>query len=274
MQLEVKNMITGIEISEANGVFDWENTSAAFALIHHGSGTSGIDSQFTANVVGAINRGIPFGVIHTIKPEKNFKKTAEVIADLFGYPLPPITLVSTHGGLSKQKLMDYLLKMYNLVYSLTGNKYRPMIATNIGFWNASVARNDFAKKHTLMVYRWTNATDPGEPNDWSDINNPRQWTLWNYGKSSTGVSLVRFNGDATAFKRTFGIDPAAADDPQTPPPVDPKIATTKYRSNIRKSPYGDILTTVDPGLKFEIVKKENDHYAVVVYLHESVVDAT
>lgn len=268
-------MITGIEISEANGVFDWANTTAAFALIHHGSGTSGVDSQFTANIIGAANRKIPFGVIHTIKPEKNFKKTAEVVSNLFGYPLPPITLVSTHGGLTKQKLMDYLSKMYNQIFLLTGNKYRPIIATNIGFWNASVARNDFAKKHDLMVYRWTSAADPSEPNDWLDINNPVRWTLWNYGKSESGVGLVRFNGDAAAFKRTFGIDPAVVnDDPQLPPPVDPKLAVTKYRSNMRLTPYGDILVTVNPGVPFEIVGKTDDHYAVVVYFREDVVDVS
>lgn len=263
-------MITGIEI---NGAFNWQEAQASFAFIHYGSGTANVNPAFSTNIAEAVARKIPFGPIFEIKPEKSFKKQAEVVSNLFGYPLPPVVLVSTSAGLTKQKLMDYLQKFFNLVYSLSGEK-RPIIATNIGFWNSSVARNDFAKRHTLMIYRWTNASDPGEPYDWSDINNPVRWTLWNYGKSSSGIGLYRFNGESAQFKRLFGVDPVDVDDPQLPPPIDPTKAVTKYRSNMRKSPGGDILVIVDPGLEFEIVGKEDDHYKVVVYFREDVVDVS
>ena len=262
-------MLNGIEVSET---YNWSQANASFAFIHYGSGVAGLNQNYAANVAGAKSRGIPYGAILTIKPEKSFKKQAEILEGLFDNPLPTVALVNLSAGMTKQKLMDYLLKMFNLTFELSGNKRRPIISTNIGFWDKSVARNDFAKRHMLMVYRWTTASNPGAPLDWSDINNPVEWTFWNYGKSADGNGLVRFNGNESAFKGLFDVDPSAyTGNPEPPAPVDPTKATTKYRSNLRKSPYGDILATIDPGIEFRIVEKKDDHYGVIVYLHESVV---
>lgn len=269
MQYEVKKMINGIEV---NGVFNWAEAKASFAFIYHGSGVANIEPSFLSNASEATAHKIPFGCIHELKPDKSFKKQAEIVADLFGYPLPPVVLVKSSAGLTKQKLMDYLQKFFSLVYDLTGQKSRPMIATNIGFWNSSVARNDFAKHHALMIYRWTSAADPGEPDDWNKINNPVRWTFWSYGKSVSDSGLYRFNGVSADFKRLFGVDPFPVDDPQMPPPVTPTKAVTKYRSRLRHTPDGDILTVVDPGLEFEIVGRTDDYFKVVVYVHETVVD--
>lgn len=59
--------IYGIDVSEHNGVLDWAKIKASgikFAIIRTGYGTSHKDTQFVANMAGAIGQGIPVGVYH------------------------------------------------------------------------------------------------------------------------------------------------------------------------------------------------------------------
>lgn len=55
----------GIDVSYANGVIDWAKIKAAgisFAIIRAGYGRYQVDSQFSANIKGALAQGIPVGI--------------------------------------------------------------------------------------------------------------------------------------------------------------------------------------------------------------------
>ena len=55
----------GIDVSYANGTVDWAKVKAAgisFAIIRAGYGRYQVDSQFTANIKGALAQGIPVGI--------------------------------------------------------------------------------------------------------------------------------------------------------------------------------------------------------------------
>lgn len=57
----------GIDVSEHNGVLDWDAIKKAgikFAIIRDGYGTSHVDNQFHANMAGAIAQGLMIGVYH------------------------------------------------------------------------------------------------------------------------------------------------------------------------------------------------------------------
>lgn len=55
----------GIDVSYANGTIDWAKVKAAgiaFAIIRAGYGRYEVDSQFSANIKGALAQGIPVGI--------------------------------------------------------------------------------------------------------------------------------------------------------------------------------------------------------------------
>lgn len=59
--------VYGIDVSEHNGVLDWAKIKASgikFVIIRTGYGVSHQDTQFKANMAGAIGQGIPVGVYH------------------------------------------------------------------------------------------------------------------------------------------------------------------------------------------------------------------
>jgi len=57
----------GIDVSENNGIVDWNAVKEAgveFAIIRLGYGSSHLDSQFYANVCGALDKGLKIGVYY------------------------------------------------------------------------------------------------------------------------------------------------------------------------------------------------------------------
>lgn len=60
-------MLRGIDVSENNGVIDWQAVRAAgvqFAIIRIGYGAGHLDGEFYRNVNGALEAGLRIGVYH------------------------------------------------------------------------------------------------------------------------------------------------------------------------------------------------------------------
>jgi hypothetical protein len=63
----------------------------------------------------------------------------------------------------------------------------------------------------MLIVDFYNRALPELPSTWAGMAPSPQWLLWEYKAGS-----VRFNGDHSAFVRTFGIDPATTQG-TTPP---------------------------------------------------------
>jgi hypothetical protein len=79
----------------------------------------------------------------------------------------------------------------------------------------------------MLIVDFYNRTLPELPATWAGMAPSPQWLLWEYKAGS-----VRFNGDHSAFVRTFGIDPATTPIPTPPPGTDPVNPPTPVGSNV------------------------------------------
>jgi GH25 family lysozyme M1 (1,4-beta-N-acetylmuramidase) len=219
--------VQGIDVSSWNGQIDWNvvKSKVAFAFIRASAGIATLDPMYQANVLECERLGIPFGAYHYLKPDKDFKKQADVFADLARGPLPPVIDVETDGGLDKSALGNYLEKFVKRVEVALGREVA--IYTSKGFWDAEVPLTNWAKNRKLWIAAWTSAPSPALPKEWVEINQPRDWEFWqwsskgdgpSYGCESTHVDLNRYNGSLAEFEAEYKVIVT-----NPPPPVEPPV---------------------------------------------------
>lgn len=264
------NFVLGIDVSayqaSADGArrFDWGKAAARiyFAFIRASVGAAGVDFQLYYNLQECRRLGIPFGLYHFLKPEKDWKKQADLFAGLAingktGQPagvLPPALDVEDDGDLSKAALGSYVEKFVMRFEAATGLKL--MIYTSPGFWNGSMPLTNWAKNRELWVANYK-VTLPQLPREWGECNNPRTWKFWQYSCTGDGpaygsngdddIDLNYYNGSLADFNQEYHTSLAPLpENPEQPAPAVPEWVKVKVnRLNLRNKP--EISAATDAG---------------------------
>jgi len=279
--------ITGIDCSKWQGVMDWVKAAerANFAFIRAGYGNAYVDEQLAANARGCRENGMPYGIYWYTTPDKDWRKHADSLVAAYteyGGDLPPVMDAEETGGLDKQRLAGWYEKFINRFEGITGK--RLAIYTSPGFWNTNMPLTNWAKHHPLWVAHWTAAAQPTLPFDWMPKNNPNgyPWTFWQYtakgdgalyGAQSKSIDLNRFNGDAAAFRKAFGVDPHfPGDTPPPEPPAEgyPRDITLVGNYNLRRTPEiaNNLISTLPAGTKLTVEGEDGEWYKVQAYIHK------
>jgi len=220
-------MLNGIDVSQWQGVMDWNKAKAAgvqFAFIRCTFGFS-VDNQFKANWAGAKAAGIPRGAYGWCLDGYNQVSLAthfwNQIKDDPG-ELPPIVDFEKYG--STWVGFSALQQNIETVESLS--KKVPMIYSSYGYWSSlkNYSTQYWATKYPYWHAQYTSAATPKIPAPFD------KWTFWQwsadgngkgatYGAKSSAIDLNRFNGDAIDFAVFMGAE-VIEPDPQEPPPSD------------------------------------------------------
>jgi len=217
--------VTGIDVSNHQGVIDWTSVAAAGAKFTYAKATEGVrfvDGYFDANNRGAKANGLFAGAYHFALPARStgraqadyFLDHAQYISD--GRTLPPMLDIewpwtgsgspSPCYGLSPAQMSTWIRDFVDRVRQRTG---RPtMIYTNVNWWNPCTGNNASFGDNPLFIARY--ASSPGTlPAGWS------RWTLWQYFNSGSlpGDQDV-FNGSLSDLARLAGstIGPSLSGD--------------------------------------------------------------
>jgi len=281
--------IEGMDVSYWQGDIDWVKAASRinFAYIRAGYGNDYIDPRMVEYTKGCADNSIPFGLYWYLKPGKDWRKHADNFAQFSTYgDLPPVMDVEETGGLAKTELESWIYKFALRYEEAAGRDL--MIYTSPGFWNGNLPKTNWAKNRRLWVAHWTTAAAPTLPYEWTDINQPRTWTFWqysaggnnqgaNYGVSSDDIDLNRFNGDREAFKAAFGVYPHETGEP-VPPPVEPPpatypeyVRTTALWLTLRQSP--QVLADNKSGYlplntQLKIEGAQGDWYKITGWVHK------
>lgn len=95
---EGQNTTTGIDISEHQGIIDWEqvkNAGIDFAMIRigyrtYGGGLITIDSSYTTNIEGALNAGLEVGAYffsQATNPDEAIEEADALLDAIYGYDI-------------------------------------------------------------------------------------------------------------------------------------------------------------------------------------------
>lgn len=251
---------------EVVDISTWQGTVDMFRLreranaviIRAGYGNDGIDGRAAANAKNARQAGLPYGLYWFVKVGKDHRKHVAnflVACEALGSELPPVWDIEyTETPGNKTATGGWLEKLIKTWQDAEGREDE-MIYTRASWWDTQTYRADWPKTKRLHVAHYTNAAQPILPKDWTEINQPRTWTLWQwsadgnnlggvYGAESDDIDRNRFNGSAADFEKVFGVKPyvQAAPEPE-PEPVDGLQFRALTTINIRSGPgtnYKDI----------------------------------
>jgi len=236
--------LLGVDVSHWQGVMDWRKTKDAgvqFAFIKATEGLNWYDPQFKANVSGAREYEIPFGIYHywrgLVAPElqfANIMKSYEAID--IGDPIPIAIDVESHDGPTPTQTRNMLAKFVQLLIDET---ILPTMYTSKEKWDRYVAEYDRWKELPLWVANW-DAEEPVLPRDWSS------WYIWQHKVENNGYKYGAEQGKQIdldyvkdAYLDFYGIDVVVEPVPQ-PQPTMPEILTeisingTIYRGEMRR----------------------------------------
>lgn len=279
----------GVDLSYWQGAVNFAKlaTKVNFAYLRCGYGNDSIDPRLLEYMRGCADNGIPFGLYWYMKPGKDFRKHADRFAEYSDFgDLPPVMDVEETGGLGKTALEGWLKKFVDRYEAAA--KRQLAIYTSPGFWNANMPKTNWAKNRKLWVAHWTSAAQPTLPYEWTDINQPRTWTFWQYavasvgaeyGVSSAKLDLNWYHGGAAEFEREFGVAPHIPGDvPPEPPPPEPPAEPEYPREvtlvgsfNLRQAPViqaGNVITALPRGTKLKVIGEEGAWYVVSAYIHK------
>ena len=182
-----------VDVSHHQGAMDWKRTKAAgvqFAYIKATEGLNWYDPQFSRNVQGARQNGIPFGIYHfwrgLVAPElqlANFMKSYESID--IGNPIPFAIDVEAHDGLTPKQTKNSLVKLIQLMANELGKL--PTIYTSKEKWDKYVEPYERWEELPLWAANWE-ASTPTLPRDWEE------WYIWQYKVSNDGYKYGAENG--------------------------------------------------------------------------------
>lgn len=153
--------IYGIDVSEHNGTLNWAKIKASgvkFAIIRTGYGKSYTDSQFTANMKGALTQGIPVGVYHFsyALDTAGARKEAEFVLSLlapykdkitlpvfFDFEYDSVNYAAKQGvTLGRQAFNDHAVAFLEVVKAAG---YKPGIYYNLDYKNKCVMVRNYAR---------------------------------------------------------------------------------------------------------------------------------
>lgn len=239
--------IYGIDVSEHNGTLNWAKIKASgikFAIIRTGYGKKYTDTQFKANMDGAIAQGIPVGVYHfsyalnasgakteaeyvlsLLKPYKD-KITLPVF---FDFEYDTISYAKKQGvTLGRQAFNDHAVAFLEVVKEAG---YKPGIYYNLDY------KNRFVDMSRLAGYvQW-----------YAQYNNTASWTgydIWQYSSSyKIAGHNCKFDINIADNGVIGAVAPAVKDDPKTDTPTAKKeefeVAKTWKNGSTREPVYAD-----------------------------------
>ncbi len=261
--------VRGVDLSYWNGVmrFDVLKEKVQFAFLRAGSGNDYIDPRLDTNRQGCEDNAIEYGLYWYAKASKSWQKHAAKFYKVWKVSpgkLPPV-LDFESAGANKNDTTNWIEKLYKEFEQLSG--VRVMFYTSPGWWNGNTYRNDWAKKHDLWNAHWTYASEPIIPHDWSAINNPVPWTMWQWSADGNGLGneygsidgdkdmdLNRFNGSIPLFNSRYGTNIKPIGDPVPPPPPPPPIPGDTLMYVVQNSnPWLNVR--VGPGTNYAKVDK-------------------
>ena len=178
--------IIGIDVSEMNGSLDWAKIKAAgvkFAILRAGYGRYAEDSQFQANVRGALAQGIPVGVywfsyaLNTDGAKQEAAKCLETIKGynvtlpvFFDFEYDTVRYGKDNGvTLGKQAFNDHAVAFCDAVQAAG---YKAGVYYNLDYYRNYVDENRLKK--FVQWYAQYNTT--------ADISG---WAIWQYSSSGT-----------------------------------------------------------------------------------------
>ena len=222
--------IHGIDVSKYQGTIDWNavaNSGVKFAWIKATEGGDHVDERFQANWQGAKLAGVPHGAYHFMywcrKPIEEatwFEENVPVEADA----LPPVLDVepTPDSRTCRRRLeRDQTIADMKVVLDEMERHFgkRPIIYTNIEFYNAILAGGAFADYPI-----WVRSTKHNPAMRYSD----RDWQFWQYQADGIvpgidgEVDRNVFDGDQKQWRAFLdGANPAAQDVAPSPAPAQP-----------------------------------------------------
>jgi GH25 family lysozyme M1 (1,4-beta-N-acetylmuramidase) len=264
---------SGIDVSYAQGKMNWATAKAkgvSFAFARTSYGTSA-DNQFAANWVAMKNAGIIRGAYQFFVFSESAETQAHTIINLVkeaggNAELPYVIDIEKYAspvgnnGVDATPQAERISKVktwLGIVEKATGRK--PMIYTSYYEWQMTLNSKDFGE-YPLWVAADTSAANPLLPLGWSN------WKFWQYsdgtglgkqyGASSNGIDIDRFNGtDTDLLKYTQ----SAYDMPLTQPEQNSSMRT--YTIKLGDTLYGiarSYKTTVSTLAQLNQITDPND----------------
>ena len=236
-------------------------------------GNKTIDLKFDEYYTKAKDNGLEIMIYHYLKPSANWKTHAETMISLTRN-YPNIGLwgdLEENGNLNKAMLESWIKKYFDAVLAV---EKKTGIYSSKGFLDANLGLTNWLKWLDLWIAAWTIAPYPSMPNEWTNINNPRTWKLWqwtskgsgfDHGVSSKYIDLNRYHGTIEEFNAEYGTDIKSLEQEIPDPPLPPtppeteenimnwyvKLTTTPYL-NVREVPNGLDIGNLYPGNVFKI----------------------
>lgn len=225
--------IYGIDVSEHNGTVNWAKIKAAgikFAIIRTGYGKKYTDTQFKANMDGAIAHGIPVGVYHFSYAlnAAGAKTEAEYVLSLlapykdkinlpvfFDFEYDTIDYAKRQGvTLGRQAFNDHAVAFLETVKEAG---YKPGIYYNLDY------KNRFVDMSRLGNYvQW-----------YAQYNSTASWTgydIWQYSSS------YKINGHTCRFDMNVATDRLlGAMTPATPATPESETTGNKEEFEVAKT---------------------------------------
>jgi len=218
--------IIGIDVSQWQGVMDWDKAKAAgaqFAYIRAAFG-SHKDTQFDRNWAETKRVGIPRGaygwVINGVNQQVNAQRFKNFVGDDIG-ELPPTCDFEKYQSSGEWKYPTFgelrtFVERVELLFGVV-----PFIYSSRGYWTSlqNHATQTWAVKCPYWHAQYTKATIPNIPAPFPT------WKLWQFsadgngrgaefGAKSSAIDINRFNGDIVDFEKFIGGD---VYDPNDPP---------------------------------------------------------
>lgn len=195
--------IIGIDVSENNGAINWAKVKTAgvrFAIIRAGYGRYAVDSQFAANIKGALAQGIPVGIYwfsYALNVAGAKEEAAKCLATIKGYDVTlPVFFDFEYDTvrygkdngvtLGKQAFNDHAVAFCEAIKAAG---YKAGVYYNLDYYNRMVDKSRVGKY--VQWYAQYNST--------ADLSG---WAIWQYS-SSGSISGISGNVDMNQADSTL-----------------------------------------------------------------------
>lgn len=189
-------MISGIDVTEKNGLIEWEKLSVSslrFGYLKASHGLFLVDEAFSTNRARARQNGWLVGAYHWLDPRLNCQLQADKFAKIIGNSngeLPPaVCLELYHAPLAdmERNVRSFIETLSHLI------SRKVVIYTSPIYWKSYLSKAEWGSQCLLWIDQ-PGAYFPGQLYPWSG------WSFWQTSFQSvlpgiTGnIGLNRFNG--------------------------------------------------------------------------------
>lgn len=225
---EVTAMTHGIDVSEHQGIINWERVKPQidFAMLRAGYGKGNVDKQFARNLAECERLGIPVGVYwfsYALSPEMARAEANYCIAAIKGHKITyPVCWDYEYDSVSYSQKCG-VAPTPALAQAMAKAFLDEVEAT--GYFAANYSNNDFIgrffgadlhKRYALWLASWPNNVDPAKP--------PEGCMIWQY-TSKGQIDGISGNVDCNYCYHTFAALEAAP--AETTPVEEPWYATAQ-----------------------------------------------